>query len=289
MTPRRPKDARRAPDLVTAPPATAPPATAPPATAPPATTPPGRRPTRPAQSGSRRAAEQEEVGRRSARRKRALIAASVAVVLVALVAVAIVALTGRAGGPTGPAAGGTGTRSALGPEGIPLETGTLLAPAATSATGQTVDGIQCDASEQVAYHVHTHLSVYVNGRLRPLPAGVGIVEPEAEPSPAGAFYGASHCYYWLHVHAQDGVVHIESPTSATSATYTLGQFFDIWGQPLGVDRVGPATGALTVFVDGKRFRGDPRSITLGSHRVIQIDVGSPAPSPKGLDWSRSRL
>ena len=46
-----------------------------------------------------------------------------------------------------------------GPEGIPLEVGSLLAPASTSATGQTVDSIQCDASEQVAYHVHTHLAV----------------------------------------------------------------------------------------------------------------------------------
>ncbi len=172
MTPRPPKDGRRAPDRVAAP-------------APPVTTPPGRRPTRSTPSGSRRAAEPREAERPSARRRRALIAT-----VVVVVALVVVAITTRSGRPSEPASVGTGTVTTLGPEGIPLETGALLAPAATSATGQTVDGIQCDTSEQVAYHVHTHLSVYVDGHLRPLPAGVGIVEPEAEPSAAGVFYGA---------------------------------------------------------------------------------------------------
>jgi hypothetical protein len=197
----------------------------------------------------------------------------------------LVAVTGHPTRPTVPPTTGTAI-TRMGPEGIPLETGPPLAPASASASGQSVDGIQCDASEQVAYHVHTHLSVYVDGQLRPLPAGVGIVEPEAEQTPAGAFDGASRCYYWLHVHAQDGVIHIESPTTAT---YTLGQFFDLWGQPLGTGRVGPATGVMTVFVDGRRFGGDPRAIPLGSHRDIQIDVGSPAPPPQAVDWTRSQL
>jgi hypothetical protein len=201
-----------------------------------------------------------------------------------VVVVVVVAVTGQPGHPSSTTMAGGG--SPMGPEGIPLETGRLLAPASTSATGRTVDGIQCDAAEQVAYHVHTHLAVYVDGRLRPLPAGVGIVEPEAEATPAGAFDAASRCYYWLHVHAQDGVIHIESPTLTT---YTLGQFFAIWGQPLSADRVGPDRGPVAVFVDGRRVVGDPAAITLGSHRDIQIDVGRPAPPPRPVDWSRSRL
>ncbi len=200
---------------------------------------------------------------------------------VALVVV-VVALSSHGPAPVTPS-----TASApLGPEGIPLETGPPLAPQSTSAMGQTVDGIQCDSSEQVAYHVHTHLSIYVNGELRPLPPGIGIVSPVPETTTAGAFYGASQCYYWLHVHAQDGVIHIESPTAST---YTLGQFFDIWGQPLAAGRVGPAHGTLTVFVDGKRYAGDPRAIGLGSHVDIQIDVGGPDPGPRAVDWSRSEL
>ena len=112
--------------------------------------------------------------------------------------------------------------AAPGPETIPLEQGRVLADAATTTPGSTVAGISCEASEQVAYHVHAHLAVYVNGSSRPIPAGIGVVSPILQHTPAGDFAQASRCYYWLHTHAQDGVVHIESPSLAT---YTLGQFF----------------------------------------------------------------
>jgi hypothetical protein len=81
------------------------------------------------------------------------------------------------------------------------------------------------------------------------------------------------------------VIHVESPTKDT---YTLGQFFAIWGQPLTKTRVGPATGKLTVFVDGKPLTGDPASIKLGSRSDIQIDVGTPVPF-QPVDWSNSQL
>jgi len=167
-----------------------------------------------------------------------------------------------------------------------LEQGTLLAPASTAATGRTVDDVQCNSDEQVAYHVHTHLSVYVNGLLRPVPAGIGIVSPVAQTTAEGPFDEASHCYYWLHVHAQDGIIHIESPAGHS---YTLGDFFDLWGQPLSAGRVGPVSGPLTVFVNGRLDRADPRSIQLGSHEDIQIDVGRPAVPPLTVDWSVTSL
>jgi hypothetical protein len=165
-----------------------------------------------------------------------------------------------------------------GPEGIPLQEGEVLAPGATPAGGATVDGIQCQASEQVAYH----LSVYVDGVLRPLPAGIGIVQPVAHQTQNGPFYGATTCYYWLHVHAQDGVIHVESPSVRT---YTLGQFFALWGQPLSATGVGSATGPLTVFVDGHPHQGDPAAIALGAHEDIQIDVGNPVVPPQKVTWA----
>ncbi|MBV8162189.1 MAG: hypothetical protein JO265_14815, partial [Acidimicrobiia bacterium] len=173
-----------------------------------------------------------------------------------------------------------------GPEGIPLEQGDVLAPQTTAASGNTVDGIQCQATEQVAYHIHTHLSVYVDGVLRPIPPGIGIVEPLAQQTQDGPFYGATTCYYWLHVHAQDGVIHVESPSVHV---YTLGQFFDEWRQPLTGTAVGSASGPVTVFVDGRPFTGDPRTITLGSREDVQLDVGSPVVPPQKIDWSSTRL
>jgi hypothetical protein len=173
-----------------------------------------------------------------------------------------------------------------GPEGVPLQKGTVLAPVSTAATGQTVDGIQCNTNEQVAFHVHAHLAVYVNGQLRPIPAGIGIVAPAAQSTPEGPFYAATHCYYWLHVHAQDGVIHIESPAGHT---YTLGQFFDLWGQPLSANQVGSATGKLTMYVGGRLYRGNPRNIHLGSRVDIQIDVGTPVVSPRAVNWAKTQL
>lgn len=172
-----------------------------------------------------------------------------------------------------------------GPEVIPLEQGTVLAPANTAADGQTVDGIRCESNEQVAYHIHTHLTVYVNGALRPLPAGVGIVKPVAQQTPNGVFYEASQCYYWLHVHAQDGIIHVEAPSQTT---YTLGQFFAIWRQPLTTTQVGPAHGTVTAYVDGVRYSGDPAAIPLRSHEDVQLDVGKVV-APKKVDWSHSQL
>jgi hypothetical protein len=169
-----------------------------------------------------------------------------------------------------------------GPEGIPLQEGKVLAPGATPAGGATVDGIQCQASEQVAYHIHSHLTVYVDGVLRPLPAGIGIVQPVAQQTPNGPFYGATTCYYWLHVHAQDGVIHVESPSVHP---YTLGQFFALWGQPLSATGIGSASGPLTVFVDGRPYQGDPAAIALGSHEDIQIDVGNPVVPPQKVTWA----
>ena len=41
--------------------------------------------------------------------------------------------------------------------------------------------------------------------------------------------------------------------------------------------VGRASGQVTVFLNGKRFSGDPRSIKLTPHALIQLDVGKVVP------------
>ncbi len=53
----------------------------------------------------------------------------------------------------------------------------LLASTAGEPDGPTVDGIASDSVERVAFHNHAHLRIYVNGRERGIPAGVGIVPP----------------------------------------------------------------------------------------------------------------
>jgi hypothetical protein len=173
-----------------------------------------------------------------------------------------------------------------GPERVPLESGVVLAPESSATAGGVVEGVRCDAREQVAFHIHTHLAVFVNGTLRPIPAGIGIVNPVVQQTANGPFEAATQCYYWLHVHAQDGVIHIESPTQHA---FTLGEFFAIWRQPLDRTHVGSASGHLTVFVNGRIYRGDPANVVLGAHDDIQIDVGTPTVAPKRIDWAATGL
>lgn len=173
-----------------------------------------------------------------------------------------------------------------GPEGVPLEVGKLLAPESSAAAGSSVDNVACDTTEQVAYHVHVHLSVFVDGKPRPIPAGIGIVAPVPQATADGPFDSASNCYYWLHVHAQDGVIHIESPTARS---YTLGQFFDLWHQSLSPTHIAGVTGKLVVFVNGVRDLQNPRTIQLSSHLDIQIEVGEPLIAPRRVDWARTQL
>ncbi|MCL2419595.1 MAG: hypothetical protein FWD04_09905 [Conexibacteraceae bacterium] len=174
----------------------------------------------------------------------------------------------------------------LGPEGIPLETGRQLAPASTTTPGTTVDGIQCAPLEQLAYHIHAHLQVYVHGVPRTLPAAIGLVGPVAQQTPEGPFYGAQKCYYWLHTHTSDGVIHIESPTPRI---YTLGNFFDEWRQPLSSHRVASARGTVYATVNGKPWTRSPRAIPLKKHAVIQLAVGMPIPPFHTVNWGPSQL
>jgi hypothetical protein len=161
----------------------------------------------------------------------------------------------------------------LGPEGVPIPHAPTLAPSRVLAIGQQVDGISCQVGEQVLFHIHTHLTIYVHGAARRVPAGIGIGPPYGvERTASGAFVASGGCFAWLHTHSADGIIHTESPIQRT---YTLGNFFDIWGQPLSRMRVGPARGPVTALVDGRRFTGDPRQIPLLRHAQIQLEVGKP--------------
>jgi hypothetical protein len=167
----------------------------------------------------------------------------------------------------------------LGPEDVPVPAGPPLAGVSASADGRPVDGISCQTSEQTLFHIHAHLAVFVYGGQRTIPAAIGIPGAQAESTAQGPFIDAGTCFYWLHTHAADGIIHIESPVMRT---YTLGNFFDEWGQRLGPDQVGPAVGHVTAIYNGKVYRGDPRDIPLTAHAQIQLEVGTPLIAPQPI-------
>jgi hypothetical protein len=168
----------------------------------------------------------------------------------------------------------------LGPEGVPIPHSRALAPPRLLVNGQQIDGITCQAGEQVLFHIHAHLTIFVHGRPREVPAGIGIAPPyEVEQTGSGQFIDGATCFMWLHTHSADGIIHTESPTSRT---YRLGDFFDIWGQQLSRQRVGPARGHVTALLDGRAFTGNPRLIPLSPHAQIQLEVGKPLLAPEHI-------
>jgi hypothetical protein len=231
---------------------------------------------------------QAEQARR--RRRRIWLAAAGAAVIVIGAAVGItLAVTGGSSGSALPLAplSTLGTLSPApaagpaGPEGVPVPAGAPLAGTATAATGQPVDGISCQTSEQTLFHIHAHLTIFVNGQARQVPAAIGIPGAQATQTAQGPFIETGTCFYWLHTHAADGIIHIESPVQRT---YTLGNFFNIWGQPLGPDQVGPESGHVTAIYNGQVYQGNPRDIPLTAHAQIQLQVGTPLVEPEQITF-----
>ena len=118
--------------------------------------------------------------------------------------------------------------------------------------------------------------MFDRGQPRTIPYGIGIRAPRPLGTPAGIFVGAGACFFYLHTHSADGIIHIESPVTRT---YTLGNFFDVWGQPLGSNRVGPAVGHVTALYNGRLLVGDPRQIPLTAHAQIQLEIGRALVAP----------
>lgn len=140
-------------------------------------------------------------------------------------------------------------------------------------TSTPIDHISCDFSEAGTYHIHAHLAIVVDGTV--------VAGP---PSNTGIHF--EHlCLYWLHTHDATGIIHIEAPHRISP---TLGNFFDIWGQPLSRQHVAAYTvGAgqgLRVYVGPAPFNGNPRSITLYEHTKVTLEIGPPFIVPPRVTW-----
>ncbi|MNS34851.1 hypothetical protein D3C72_669860 [compost metagenome] len=92
-------------------------------------------------------------------------------------------------------------------------------------------------------HIHVYVSIRHNGRPVTMPANVGIVDGRMAV---------------LHTHDVDGTIHIEGPVGRT---YTLGQFFAVWGVSLE---------GAKVYHQGQPL-ADPASYTLVDRQSLRIE------------------
>ncbi|MCW2968624.1 MAG: hypothetical protein JWM71_2396 [Solirubrobacteraceae bacterium] len=121
--------------------------------------------------------------------------------------------------------------------------------------------------EGTVIHIHQHLDLFVNGQKVTVPALIGISE-------VGQFFSP------LHTHDTSGIIHVES---ATASSFSLGEFFGVWGVQLTPTCIGSLCAGsgkvLKAWVNGKPLAADPTRIVLASHQEIVIAYGTPAQMP----------
>jgi hypothetical protein len=145
---------------------------------------------------------------------------------------------------------------------------------AWSHTGTAiVDGVGCAKNEN--YHIHALISIYRNGVRLALPDSIG---------------RGSGCNYEMHTHDGSGVAHIETDVPKT---FTLGQFFSLWNQPLSASAAAGLPGTPTYYVVENetitRVSTDPAAITLAGHKEVVIVTGTPPAEIPRYHWSTSGL
>ena len=144
--------------------------------------------------------------------------------------------------------------------------------------GQVVDSVPCLRADLPVHHNHVHVGVYVEGVAVKVPAGIGVGKPWAFDN-IGFLVGGS-CFAWLHTHDTTGVIHIATPELTV---FTLGQLFQVWGQPLSASGAFNYSGTVAVLVDGRHHDGDPGAIRLAPFENIVLELGKPpAPPPPSL-------
>jgi hypothetical protein len=145
---------------------------------------------------SRRPPQPPHRQQRAQRQRRLVIAGGFSVVVVAAVVIVALVLGHSSLRPSAvnwTTASGVKVYGGIGPEGIPLEEGAFLGPADVGLTGSTIDAVQCNSREQIAYHHHALLAIFINGQPRSVPLAIGMVPPAIVTNAAGGqFAEGSH-------------------------------------------------------------------------------------------------
>ena len=143
--------------------------------------------------------------------------------------------------------------------------------------GQAVAGLDCIPNLPETYHVHTHVTVYLNGEALAVPLNIGI--------PSGV---TPRCFYPIHTHDHSGKIHMEA---AAPATFTFGQLIQIWGITVNGTTFADLTGMpVVVYVTDNGTVTRPAestwpNIEMTSHREITVQVGTPITEIPQYSWN----
>ena len=156
-----------------------------------------------------------------------------------------------------------------------VQTGTHPWPPETARLLERLEmiGLPALTIEGTRVHSHQHLEFFIRGEHYTLPSEIGIGDFDAFISP-------------LHTHENDGLIHVESPTVET---FTLGQFFDVWGVLFTDTQLGGYQNngeeRLRIYVNGQKIANNFRDIILEPRQQITITFGVKAQEPNPIPAS----
>jgi hypothetical protein len=94
-------------------------------------------------------------------------------------------------------------------------------------SGSSSFSIAPETESSLLMHNHIHLNITADGNPMVIPANIGI-DPQLHEDNSLDMYGPQKSP--LHTHTSSGTLHVESKIITD---YTLGEFLDVWGLPLG--------------------------------------------------------
>jgi hypothetical protein len=139
----------------------------------------------------------------------------------------------------------------------PIPTPIGFGPRYQLAAGPPLTTARLTCSRADPGREQAHVELFANKLVLLLPKGIG---------------AGDRCSYQVRTKDPTGVVDF-----VTAAKPTLGDLFDVWGQPLSARRLAGFSGSVSAWVGGRRWRGDVRAIPLRRHAEIVVEVGGYIP------------
>ena len=147
----------------------------------------------------------------------------------------------------------------------------VVAIAAASMTGVIPTILTPSSGGSGPMHIHPRLAIYNGAAQVTIPTNIGIDQNLWRDHTLDQYTegpGVSP----LHTHDSSGVIHVESKVTRD---FTLGEFFKIWGQPLGPQQTlnlrADSTHYLYMTVDGQAYSGtDWESLVFKDGQRIEI-------------------
>ncbi|HZV73101.1 MAG TPA: hypothetical protein VFF79_05230 [Conexibacter sp.] len=161
--------------------------------------------------------------------------------------------------------------------------GFQLAPRSTAVGHASAIGrLRC--APRLGARVLAHVELFAAGRVVPIPPGIGVAPPLVR---RGAYVSGGRCSYPIRTTEPTGLLELDSDVHLS-----LGDLFAIWGQPLSRTRLAAfrttARAPVRAYLDGRRWRRDPRTMPLSAGAVVVLEVGRYLPPHARYSFPRAQ-